>query len=159
MSTRLPWSRTVMATDACEDGYGVVSGEFLPSVVSVWGRRLERHRFRFMLTVHGRKHTLAELGPFSAAETVEDLSGGCEGRHVVDGCTGRDACHCWTVCHVCWRSAGPARGASDFCFLSDVPVPLGLPAAAGSIFVGSPRKVTPRARVSALTLVRSCTTS
>ena len=36
-----------MATDACENGYEVVSGEFPPSVVSASGRRLERRRFRF----------------------------------------------------------------------------------------------------------------
>ena len=28
----LPWSGTVMATDACEGRYGVVSGEFAPSL-------------------------------------------------------------------------------------------------------------------------------
>ena len=72
-----------MATDACEDGYGVVSGEFPPSVVSAWERRLERHRFRFMSAVQGRKHALADLDPFSAAETVEDFSSECEGRYAV----------------------------------------------------------------------------
>ena len=81
----LPWTGTVMATDACEDGYGVASGKFPPSVVSSWERRLERHRFRFMSAVQGRKHALAVLDPFCAAEMVEDLSGECEVRHVVDG--------------------------------------------------------------------------
>ena len=45
---------------------------------------------------------------------------------------------------MCWRSAGPARGASDFCFRSDVPVSLGLSVTAGSVFAGSPRRETPR---------------
>ena len=49
------------------------------------GSRLERHRFRFMSAVQGRKHALAVLDHFSAAETVEDLSGECEERYVVDG--------------------------------------------------------------------------
>ena len=74
-----------MVTDVCEDGYGVVSGEFPPTVVSAWGRPLERHRFRFVPAVQGRKHALAALDPFNAAETVEDLSGECGGRYVVDG--------------------------------------------------------------------------
>ena len=38
-----------------------------------------------MSAVQGRKHALDDLDPFSAAETVEDLSGECEGRYVVDG--------------------------------------------------------------------------
>ena len=74
-----------MATDACEGGYGVISGEFAPSLVSSWGRRLERHRFRFQSAIQGRKHALGEFDPFSALETVEDLSGEREGRHVADG--------------------------------------------------------------------------
>ena len=53
-----------MATGAREDGYGVVSGEFPTPVVSAMGRSLERHRFRFMSGVQGRKHSLAELNPF-----------------------------------------------------------------------------------------------
>ena len=51
--------------------------------VSVWGRRLERHRFRSTSAVHGRKHALAELDSLSAAVTVEDLFDECEGRYVV----------------------------------------------------------------------------
>ena len=74
----LSWSGTVMATDACEGVYRVVSGEFSHSVVSVWERRLERHRFCLMSALQGRKHALAELDPFRAAETVEDYSGECE---------------------------------------------------------------------------------
>ena len=77
------WSlpRTVMTTDACEGGYGVVSGEFAPSLVSSWGRRLERHHFRFQSAIQGRKHALIELDRCSAVETVEDLSGWCEGLY------------------------------------------------------------------------------
>ena len=56
----LAWSGTVMAADACEDGYGVVSEEFLPSVVSAFG------------------------APFGTS-SLRDFSGGCEGRYVVDG--------------------------------------------------------------------------
>ena len=75
-----------MATDACEGGYGVVSGEFAPSLVSSWGRRLERHRFRFQSAVQGRKHALSELDPFSAVETLEDLNPAqWEGRSVALG--------------------------------------------------------------------------
>ena len=66
-------------------GYGVVSGELPLTMVSAWGRRLERHRFRFMSAVQGRKHALSDLDPFNAAEAVEDFSGECEGRYVVDG--------------------------------------------------------------------------
>ena len=40
--------------------------------------------------------------------------------------------------------ASPVRGAFDFCSWSDVPVPLGLPFSAGSIFAGPPRKETLR---------------
>ena len=65
------------------------TGSFWANVRPLWflpGEcRLERHRFRFMSAVQGRKHALADLGPLSAAETVEDLSGECEGRCVVDG--------------------------------------------------------------------------
>ena len=38
------------------------------------------------------KHALADLDPFSAAETVEDLSGECEGRSVVDGSSEESHC-------------------------------------------------------------------
>ena len=66
-------------------GTGSFRGEFPLPVFSAWGHRLERHRFHFTPAVQGRKHALAALCPFGAAETVEDLSSECEGLHVVDG--------------------------------------------------------------------------
>ena len=63
-----------MATDGCEDGYWVVSGEFPPSVVSPFGAS--------SLPLHVQQYkgvsALSDLDPFRAAETVEDLSGECE---------------------------------------------------------------------------------
>ena len=40
------WSSKVMATDACDDAYGVVAAEFAPALVASWGRLQGRHRFR-----------------------------------------------------------------------------------------------------------------
>ena len=96
----LSWSGTVMATDVCEDGYGVVSGKFPPSVVSAWERRLERHRFWFTSAVQWRKHALAELDPFGATDIVD---GECEGRAML-----------WSIplrrshCLPCGKRIGPS---------------------------------------------------
>ena len=72
-----------MASDACDDVYGVVAAEFAPALVASWGRLQGRHRFRLQSAVQVRKYALGDLDPPSARETVEDLSRECEG-HVVD---------------------------------------------------------------------------
>ena len=65
------------------------------------------------------------------------------GPFVAKSGAGRDASHCWTICHVCWRSAGPARGASSSAFGPTCLCHLGLPVIAGSFFAGSLRTGTP----------------
>ena len=61
-----------MATDACDDAYGVVAAEFAPALVASWER------------LQGRKYALGDLDPPSARKTVEDLSGEGEGCVVDD---------------------------------------------------------------------------
>ena len=78
------WSSGVMATDACDDAYGVVAAEFAPALVASSGRLQGRHRFRLQSAVQGRKYALGDLDPPSARETVEDLSRECEGCVVDD---------------------------------------------------------------------------
>ena len=73
-----------MATGACDDAYGVVAAEFAPALVASWERLQGRHRFRFQSAVQVRKYALGDLDPPSARETVEDLSGECEGCVVDD---------------------------------------------------------------------------
>ena len=78
-----------MATDACDDVYGVVAAEFAPALVASWGRLQGRHRFRFQSAVQVRKYALGDLDTPSSRETVEDLSGECEG-YVLDDSSKRD---------------------------------------------------------------------
>ena len=73
-----------MANDGCDDAYGVVAAEFAPALVAPWGRLQGRHRFRLQSAVQGRKYALGDLDPPTARETVEDLSGECEGFVVGD---------------------------------------------------------------------------
>ena len=83
-----------MATDACDDAYGVVAAEFAPALVASWGRLQGRHRLHFQSAVQERKYALGDLDPPSARKTVEDLSGECEGC-VVDDLLDHLAQHIW----------------------------------------------------------------
>ena len=73
-----------MATDTCDDVLRVVAAEFAPALLASLGRLQGRHRFRVQSALQGRKYAFGDLDPPSARETVEDLSGECEGCVVDD---------------------------------------------------------------------------
>ena len=77
----LPSSGMVIATDACEDGKGVATADFASCQVSSEDA-CQSATASVSSQLHKGANTRSRIWTLTAIETMEDLSGKCEGRYV-----------------------------------------------------------------------------